>query len=107
MVRESLSKYFVSETGCKDMISLYYTRRYLKFPPPINMMFISRQPRYIPPNFYPLINDLKEIGYNLIFPFPLDSPQEASSTRVKCLWKEFLLAGLCLSSSLSLVRFYG
>ncbi|KAG7595929.1 NYN domain limkain-b1-type [Arabidopsis suecica] len=52
------------------------------------LMFISRPPLWIPPGFYSNILIQREKKYNSIFPFPLESPREASST----LWKNFLLA---------------
>ncbi|AEE28041.1 endonuclease/glycosyl hydrolase [Arabidopsis thaliana] len=71
----------------KSMVSCFLGHGILN-PRPSTMMVISRPPVYIPPRFYSNISRRRENRYNSIFPFPLESPREASST----LWKKFLLA---------------
>ncbi|XP_019090821.1 PREDICTED: uncharacterized protein LOC104739101 [Camelina sativa] len=90
--RESLNSVFVSQTGYKDMVSLFLSRDF-ESAPPSSMMVISRPSAATPPNFSPFLSELRGYGHNSIFPYPYDSPQQASSTHARCLWKNFLLAG--------------
>ncbi|CAH8251255.1 unnamed protein product [Arabidopsis lyrata] len=58
---------------------------------PANVMVIST-----PPSYTDTLSLLDEWGFNVIYPFSYDFPQEPSS--INSLWSNFLRAGVCLSS---------
>ncbi|CAH8251248.1 unnamed protein product [Arabidopsis lyrata] len=62
------------------MIGLFLDSFLRKSPPPSNMMVISRQPAYIPAEFSHFLNKLREKGYYIIFPFPLEEMASTHAT---------------------------
>ncbi|CAL9213817.1 unnamed protein product, partial [Arabidopsis halleri] len=85
----SLKQTFKSPT---NMFGLFLDSFLRKSSPPSNMMVISRQPAYIPAEFSDFRNKLREKGYYIIFPFPLEEMASTHATPLaKSLWKKFLL----------------